>query len=293
VLALRSILLIRGRREAQYEAAANTVADAVTFDLAAPETHRERAEVRAMASQHASTIGGRGRAVHLRVADTRSGELEADLEATISASVAAVLLSGAEEPQDARDADVAVRRQEMRLGIEPGRVRLIPELDSALGVRALGRILEAVDRHSAVALNVERLARDVGLAALAAQAMPLIDHAMSEVSLTARAASVPWLLLAPHADPGLRSLLANRAHAFGAAGVYVRSESEAGGFNQLFAPPHEHIQSARAVLEEWERVRANEGWVGVAGDELVDRRSVRRARELVALDEAIHQRGRG
>jgi citrate lyase beta subunit len=113
---------------------------------------------------------------------------------------------------------------------------------------------------------------------------------MSAVAITARAAALPWLLLAPHTDPGVRSLLANRAHAFGASGAYVRSESEAGGFNQLFSPPRERVDAARAVLAEWERVRARGGMVGAVGNELVDRRSVRSARALVALDDAIRAR---
>lgn len=287
MVAIRSILLIRGTNPATYEAAARTSADAVVFDLAAPETHHERAALRALVAKHAPAIAKRGREVHVRVSDARSGELDADIEAIVSTSIRAVLLGGAEEPQDVRDADIAIRQREMRRKVEPGHVRLIPEVDSAAGLRALPQLLTAVDRHGAVALNIELLAHDLGVAAPAgnlAPTMPLLEHAMAAVAFDSGAVGLPWILLAPHADHGTRSALATRAHAMGASGVYVRSESEAAGFRQLFATPRARVEQARAVLDEWERVRTVAAWVGAVNNELVDRRSVRRARRIVAQD---------
>lgn len=287
MVAIRSILLIRGTNPATYEAAASTGADAVVIDLAAPETHRDRAALRALVARHAPLIARRGREVHVRVSDARSGELDADIEAVVSASVRAVLLAGAEEPQDVRDADVAIRQREMRRKVAPGHVRLIPEIDSAAGLRALPQLIAAVDRHGAVALNIELLAHDLGVAPSSghlAPTMPLAEHAMAAVSFEAAASGLPWVLLAPHADHGARSALATRAHAMGASGVYVRSESEAAGFRQLFTVPRARVEQARAVLDEWERVRTAGDWVGTVNDELVDRRSVRRARRIVAQD---------
>lgn len=292
MLALRSNLLIRGHAGGHHEAAATSLADAVTFDLAAPETHEDRVALRAAAGRFLPLVAAAGRGAHVRVADTRSGELDADLEVTVSASLHAVLLSGVEAPQDVRDADVAIRRREMHHGMEPGSVRLIAEIDSAVGVRALSAIVPAVDRHEAIALNVELLAQDLGLSAHISATMPVLEHAMAEVAMGARAAGLPWVLLAPHIDPGARAPLANRAHALGAAGAYVRSEGEAAGYNQLFAPQAAEMELARAVLEEWERLRANSLSVGAVGDALVDRRTARRARAVIATAEAIRRRSR-
>ncbi|MFN8639617.1 MAG: aldolase/citrate lyase family protein [Dehalococcoidia bacterium] len=284
MVAVRSILLIRGTQPAVYEAAATTSADAVVIDLASPEVSAEREAARALAAKHAPLIARRGRGAHVRISDARSGELEADVEAVAGAAIAAVLLSGAEEPQDVRDADIALRRREMRRKVAPGHMRLIPEVDSAAGLRALPAMLGAVDRHGAAALNVEALAHDMGLGGALAPSMPLLEHAMATVAFAARAAKVPWLLLASHVDQGIRAALANRAHALGAGGVYVRSEAEAAGFRQLFTPARERVELARAMLEEWERVRTREEWVGAVHGQLVDRRSVRLARQVVAAD---------
>lgn len=293
MLAIRTSLLIPGADEAAVEAAATATADAVTFDLASPDGHGTRGAGRAAVAHHAPLLTRAGRPVHVRLSDARSGELEADAQATVSEAVAAAVLSGTERPQDARDADIAIRRQEMRLGIVPGTVRLIPELDSAAGLRALPAILEAVDRHDAVALNVDALAADLHLAG---RAEVVIDHAMADVAIAARAAALPWVLAAPAAEPGERARLANRAHDFGAAGVVIAFASEAAGLNSLFTPSAEEVASARALLAEWERLRAAQQAVGTIGAgaaaRLVDRRSARRARLLVALADAIEVRER-
>jgi citrate lyase beta subunit len=208
-----------------------TAADAVTIDFSnQPQTDsRPRGGA-------ASLTAVAGRPTHIRIAIDRRLGLEASLETELSQAVGAVLLGGVDRPQDVRDADVALRRREMRLGLEPGTVRLIPEIGSALALRALPRMFEAVDRHSAVALNTDALTADLELPGPPHSHLAILEYAMAEVAIAARVADVPWLLLAPALDGGTRSMLATRAHAYGAGGVYVASEPEAQGFNSLFTP---------------------------------------------------------
>ena len=289
MLALRTNLTIAGIDDAPYLAARGTAADSVTIDLATPAVAGEREAALRTAARHVRRIAATGRGVHVRVSDTRSGELEADVAAVTGAALQAVLLSGAEIAQDVRDADVAIRKHEMRRKVVPGTLRLIPEIDSATGLAELPQMLGAVDRHEAVALNAGALARDLGLR----DAHPsLLEHAMAAVDVAARAAGLPWLLLDGRAQPGARSELTTLAQRLGAAGAYVVSEAEARGFNQLFTPPQREVEAAQHAIEQWQRIRDVGGWTGVAGGELVDRRAVRRARALVDLDEAIRRRSR-
>ena len=285
-LALRTALVLAGEAADAYAAARSSAADAVLFDLARPAIGRRRRSMRRLAAQHAPAVAAAGRGAHVRVSDARSGELEADLAATVSASLAAVQLSGAETAQDVRDADVAIRRREMELGIDPGSVRLIPEVDSAAGLLALTAMLHAVDRHSAVALNARGLAADLGATPAA------LEHAMWDVAVGARAAELPWVLHAPAGDADERARLAARAQEFGAAGVCVPAEAEVRGFTDLFAPPPERVAEARRVLQEWERLRRRGEWTGALDGGLVDGRAARRARSLIALAGAIERRER-
>ncbi|MFA7248703.1 MAG: aldolase/citrate lyase family protein [Dehalococcoidia bacterium] len=295
MLALRSTLVIDALDEAGLAAAPRSAADAIAIDLASPAVHGARERARALAGRRMRAIAEAGRPVHVRVSDTRSGELDADLDAVVGEHLAVIVLSGAEVPQDVRDADVAIRKREMRLSMEPGGIRLIPEIDSAEALTHLARILNAVDRHTAVALSVDGLRDDMRLGD---RATALYDHAMADIAVAAHTARLPWVLAMTHHRPETAPL-PTRAHDFGAAGVTVHQEAAARGMNALFAPDPTEVLVAREMVAEWDRLRARGAWVGVVAgemletrtyDRLVDRRSVRRARALIALADAIATR---
>ncbi len=296
MLALRSTLVIDALDSVALNAAPRSAADAVTIDLASPMAHGNRTKARDNAAAAILAIASTGRSVHVRVSDARSGQLEGDLDAIISAGVAArpaaIVLSGTEAPQDARDADVAIRKREMRAGIDPGSIRLIPEIDSAEGLGHLVRILNAVDRHSAVALSIDGLRDDMRLGD---RAGTLYDHAMADLAVAAHTTRLPWIVATTHHRPET-STLPQRAHDFGASGATVRDEDDVAAMNALFTPDPIEVAVARATLDEWDAVRARDEWVGVVAgempeaatyDRLVDRRTVRRARALVAYANAI------
>lgn len=295
MLALRSILVMDALDEGAMRAAAGTAADAVVIDLAHPSLHGQRADARRLAARHAATIAKTGRPVIVRVSDARSGQMDADIEAIISPSIAGILVSGVEEPQDVRDADVAVRKQEMRRHLGAGGIAILPEIDSAEGLVALPRILLAIDRVRAVVLSVDGLRSDLRLGTDAA---PLFAHAMSEVAIQSDAARVPWVLHLAHHRPGIEQL-PSLAHDLGALGVTVSQEGETRGMNSLFTPAVGETTVARAMVAEWDRVRKRGEVLGVVAgehpevpgyDRLVDRRTVRRARALLEVADAIARR---
>lgn len=295
MLALRSVLVIAGEDEARYAAAATAAADAVLFDLAEPAAHHERAGARRLVEHYAPLAAAARRTVVVRIGDTRSDELEADVDAIVMAAVSAVILPAADVPQDVRDADVAIRKREMRRGVPPGSLRLIPEVDSAAGLRALPAMLEAVDRHGAVAIRVADLlghsGAGVGLGASTngSAHATLAEHAMAEIAIGAAAAGLPWIVTGRDA-----AALATRGRELGAAGVAVTSDAEARGMNALFSPDAAEVAAARATIAEWERLRGRGRWLGTVdasdGPRTVDRRSVRLARALTARADAIERR---
>ena len=284
----RSLLRLAGGAPAPEEAARATAADAVLVDLDVDATAPGRARARRALRRRRGAIAAAGRPLLARVADARSGELAADLDAAAWEQTSAVVLAACEEPQEARDADVAIRRLEMRRGLGPGRIRLLCEVDSAAGLAALPAVLAAVDRHQAVVLAPLAIARELG-AALPAGApggvhgasWALLDHVMARGALAAGAAELGWILDAPAAGAALGQTLAGRARDLGAAGVVIASEAEARGANALFSPDPGRARAGRAVIEEWGRVRADGRWSGEIDGNRVDRRSVRRARRAV------------
>src|SRR5690606_19589819 len=102
MFALRSILVMDALDEGAMKAAASSAADAILIDLAAPSLHGQRTEARQLAKRHVQAIGKTGRPVLVRVSDARSGETAADIEAVVGPTLTGVVVSGVEEPQDAR-----------------------------------------------------------------------------------------------------------------------------------------------------------------------------------------------
>lgn len=295
MLALRSLLTIAGTDREAMAAADTSAADAVVLDLASPHPARDRRAARAAVTEAVAALGAAQRTVLVRVSAASTEELAADIEAAVQPALAAVVLAGTEAPQDARDADVLLRKYELRHEMTPGAVRLIAEVDSAAGLQVLPAILEAVDRHEAVALNPARMHSDLGLGR---GLHDTHDHTMAMVAVAARTTELPWVLGSFGDDAGF--IEATRAHEFGAAGATIRTESSARGMNSLFAPNAADVAAARAVLREWKRLRADGDSSGVVliGDEvhprteLVDRRAMRAAQFVVARADAVAARER-
>ena len=210
--------------------------------MAAPRTNLVLLPVFAVAATGADAVttgvenvaaaAATGVEMHVRVANPREGRLRDDLEAAVGAGCAAVLLAETLIAQDLRDADVELRRQELHRDLVPGQTGLIPEIGAAAALARLPQLLAAVDRLTAVGVDFEALARDLGVpnpAAAAAQ-WPLL----AQVAVTATAAGLPWTVGAPGFTAEQRGALASRARALGAAGAYVSSEAEVAGMNSLF-----------------------------------------------------------
>ncbi len=265
-LALRSSLLLAPDSDVD---PATSAADVIVVDLAA----ESRGAARAAVDARIVAIARARRSAHVRVSPARGGELLDDLAASISRRLTAVVLTGAEIAQDVRDADVGIRRHEMRLRIRAGTVRLIAEIDSATGLLALPSMLRVVDRHSAVALNASALAVDMGLDSVTG---PALDHAIWDVALASRDAALPWIVTAPTASAEQRARLATRARQFGASGAGIAAEAEARGINALFTPAPEAIDAARATVD----------------GPNTDRHESKRAASLLAQVDAIERRER-
>ncbi len=90
-----------------------------------------RADAVTAGVENVATAAATGVEVHVRVANPRAERLREDLETAVGAGAAAVLLAETLIPQDLRDADVELRRQELHHDLVPGQVGMIPEIGSA------------------------------------------------------------------------------------------------------------------------------------------------------------------
>ena len=192
-----------------------------------------RADAVTAGIENVGTAAATGAELHVRVASPRAERLREDLKTAVGAGAAAILLAETLFPQDLRDADIELRRQELHQDLVPGQVGLIPEIGSAAALARLPQLLAAVDRLVSVGVDLAGVADDLGAPnpTAAAVQQPLL----AQIAVTATAARVPWTVAGMGFSAGQRAALASRARALGAAGVYVTSEAEVAGMNTLFA----------------------------------------------------------
>ncbi len=278
MLALRSVLAIPPSSASAAEQGSRSAADAVMFDLGALRGLDRDTALQTVA--RAVTVTGRsGRATLVRLSSAASGRVDADLGAACGRYLGAVVLPAVEVPQDARDADVLLRKHELAGKLAPGVIRLIPEIDSAAGLEALPRILDAVDRVEAVALNLIALSAHFGLGS---GDRALGEQSMALLSVACRARNLPWFLGSGDAAA------AAAARDLGAHGAVIDSEPRVRGMNSLFTPDARHLAAAREVVQSWEAVS---GDGEASGAPTVDRRAWRAARFELDRADAVARRG--
>jgi citrate lyase subunit beta / citryl-CoA lyase len=287
----RSVLYVPGSNARALEKAKTLPADAVIFDLedaVAPEA-KDLARRQVSDTVSAGGYGDREVVVRINALDTPWGE--ADLAAVAAAAPAAILVPKVSSPESL----VAIGSRLRRLGAAE-RTRVWAMMETPLAI-----------------LNAEAIAsaaRDVDtrLECLVLGTNDLAKESRARI-LPGRAVLMPWLMT---------TLLAARAHDLDILdGVYNALADEAGfraeceqardaGFdgktlihpnqiapaNEIFAPPADEVEHARAVIAAFEKPE-NQGKGAISLDgRMVERMHADIARRTVELAEAIAARSR-
>jgi citrate lyase subunit beta/citryl-CoA lyase len=287
----RSVLYMPGSNARALEKAKTLPADAVIFDLedaVAPEA-KDLARRQVCDTVSAGGYGDREVVVRINALDTPWGE--ADLGAGAAAAPVAILVPKVSSPESL----VAIGSRLRRLGAAE-RTRVWAMMETPLAI-----------------LNAEAIAsaaRDVDtrLECLVLGTNDLAKESRARI-LPGRAVLMPWLMT---------TLLAARAHDLDILdGVYNALADEAGfraeceqardaGFdgktlihpnqiapaNEIFAPPADEVEHARAVIAAFEKPE-NQGKGAISLDgRMVERMHADIARRTVELAEAIAARSR-
>jgi citrate lyase subunit beta/citryl-CoA lyase len=287
----RSVLYMPGSNARALEKAKTLPADAVIFDLedaVAPEA-KDLARRQVCDTVSAGGYGDREVVVRINALDTPWGE--ADLAAVAAAAPVAILVPKVSSPESL----VAIGSRLRRLGAAE-RTRVWAMMETPLAI-----------------LNAEAIAsaaRDVDtrLECLVLGTNDLAKESRARI-LPGRAVLMPWLMT---------TLLAARAHDLDILdGVYNALADEAGfraeceqardaGFdgktlihpnqiapaNEIFAPPADEVEHARAVIAAFEKPE-NQGKGAISLDgRMVERMHADIARRTVELAEAIAARSR-
>jgi citrate lyase subunit beta/citryl-CoA lyase len=265
--------------------------DAIVLDLEDAVADAEK--IAARASTRAALPTYDGTVVMVRVNGARTGLLDGDVEAVVCPELDCLVIPKVESTETLVELDRVVSRLEQEQGVEPGRIRFLPLVETALGIVRCEEIaFSCPDRVVTLVFGLGDFSVDIGVD-LTVDATELL-YARSRVVVAARAAGLPSPLDGPYPDihdlDGLReNTLLSRTLGFqGRVVVYPgQVETVQRAYSEL-SP--EEADRARRVVEAFEEAEA----AGIASIQVdgrfVDYPLYHRARHRLRLHEALGAR---
>ena len=216
--------------------------------------------------------------------------LEHDLTAVISPQLYGIALPMAEGGGDVRNADAMIARLERERGLAPDSVKLVPLIETALGVHRCFEIATAAPRVESVAFGSAEdgdLQRDLK-SAWSVEGTELL-YARSKVLLEARAARLPYVLDGAFSEIGNEEALradCRLSKRLGYDGRTLIHPSQVAPARELYAASAEDVAYYRRLVAAFEEAEAA-GRAAIALEgKLVDYAMYKKAQALLASTEA-------
>jgi len=279
----RSVLFVPGGHPRRLEKAPSTGADTLVLDLedaVAPE-EKDRARDLVAAALRERSWGSAEVAV--RVNAPGSPHFEADLEAVVSAGAHAVMIPMAQSAEVL--AEVGDRLD--RLGRDAAAsVRLLALVETPRGVACAASLAEASARIDALCFGHADFAREMGLDAADASA-GVILHARCAIAIAAMAAGVSPIdcVFLDVRDEAAFRADATHGLRLGFAGKLCIHPTQVQIANEVYTPTPDRIESARRIVEAYERAVAEGSGVFSLDGKMIDA-------PLVAIERRVLERAR-
>ncbi|MBR6585238.1 MAG: CoA ester lyase, partial [Firmicutes bacterium] len=260
--------------------------DAIILDLEDAVAPTEKDSARILV-RNAITSLGYTREVIVRINPVESPYWQKDLQQIIKVKPDMIMPTKVSCAQDVKIVSDYIGQMEEEYGIPAGTVKMIPLIETALGVENAYEIASADPRVTAIFLGGEDFTAD--LRCKRTKGGNEIFYARSRMVVAARAAGVdvydtPWTDVEDY--EGLVED-AKFAKSLGFTGKSSISPRHIPFINEVFSPTEEEIQYAKDVFECIEKAKAEgKGVVSLRG-KMIDAPIVARARQVLEAAEAI------
>ena len=288
---LRSLLFIPGNQTKMLAKASDLAPDAFVPDLEDSVAPDDKDEAREVVSNHLELLSKNGVRVIPRVNSLDTGLLEADLEALVGPHIFGITVGKVQVPQHILEICEIISRLEKKNGLQDGAVKLIPWIESALGIVRSFDILTSTSRIYGAAFGAEDFTNDMGIERTDDDSE--ISYATNVIATAARAAGV-LALDTPYVsfrdEEGLIKD-ANQAKSIGYKGKFAIHPAQITPINKCFSPSPEEINYANRVLEVFETAK-KEGRGSTSLDgQMIDVPVVKRAQGLLDLAKTMNVSG--
>jgi citrate lyase subunit beta / citryl-CoA lyase len=262
-------------------------ADAVIFDLEDAVSPAEKDSARILVRNTMKYLNFRGCEIIVRINSIDTEYWKRDLDEVMTQKPNLIMLPKTGCAQDVITAGEYIGEVEKRLGYEKNTVRLMPLIETALGVENAFEIATASDRVAALFLGAEDLTAD--LRCKRTKGGEEIKYARSRMVNAARAANVdvydtPFTDV--NDDEGIRKD-AEYAKALGFNGKASISPRHVEVINEVFSPSQKDIDYAYEVMDAIRQAKEQgRGAIALHG-KMIDAPIVARAQQTIAMAEEI------
>jgi citrate lyase subunit beta/citryl-CoA lyase len=265
--------------------------DAYVPDMEDSVPDSEKVNARATIRSFLSRLNAKGPLVVPRVNAFDTGLMEDDLAAVVGPHVHGISVGKVQNANDIRAISELLRKLEIRAGVKPRSIRLLPWIESAAGVVQSAQICRASTRVVAVAFGAEDFTNDMGIERLEDESQ--LAYARSAVCVGARAAGVLALdtpYFSFRDQQGLENNL-QAAKSCGFKGKFAIHPAQVACINRAFTPSEAEIQHARRVVAVFEEAeRGGRGSTSLDG-KVVDVAVAKRARATLEIAAAAFRQG--
>ena len=282
----RSMLFIPGNTPNLVVNSPYLGADAIIFDLedAVSPGEKDAARILVRNTLRYLDLGGRETIVRINAIDT--DYWQKDVEEMVAQGPDLLMLPKSSRPEDVQTVDEAITRAEERVGARH-RIRLMPLIETALGVENAYAIATASPRVAALFLGAEDLTAD--LRCQRTKEGREIEYARTRLVTAARAADIdvydtPFTDV-NDAEGAWRD--AETARALGFTGKASISPRHIQAINTVFSPSQEEVDYAYEVMEAIRMAKEQgRGAIALRG-KMIDAPIVARARRTLEMAREI------
>lgn len=280
---IRSLLFVPGNSPSMLLNADIHGADAVIFDLEDAVAPGQKDAARILVRNAISSMDYQISSIVVRVNPLGSAYLDDDLDTIVPLAPYAILAPKVESRDAARQLAEKIAAVQAAHGLPRGTVKLMPLIETALGIENAYEIAAASPDICGILLGAEDLTSD--LTAVRSKLGSEIAYSRGRVVVAARAAGIdvydtPFTDV--HDDEGL-AVDARYARSLGFSGKAAISPRHVRSINAAFSPSPEEIDYAKevlAVIREAERMA--KGAVSLRG-KMIDKPIVDRARRVLDI----------
>ena len=276
----RTRLYIPGNHPAMIQNAEIYGADSLIFDLedSIPLTEKDTARILVRNAIQALNFGRSE--VTVRINDINTPFLEKDLEAIVPTKPDGLLLPKAETEEDILFLHERITELEKKHGLPVGKIRIMPIIETALGVVNVEKIV-AAPRIAAVGIGGEDLTADIG--AIRTPDGRELEYISSKIIVACAAYHIQAIdtVFADINDQEGLFQATKRAISRGFQGKSVIHPSQIEVVHRAFMPSEEEIEKAKRIVKAYrESLKKGLGAVSVDG-RMIDLPVVMRAERIL------------